>query len=103
MSMNAEYVAKMEMQLKQWDADVASLIAEADRASTQARVAYDERMKALRESRDAAQKTFREISTANESTAAQIKAGMDSAWNTMQKTLIRVSSDIRTRPSTRSA
>ena len=59
MSMHSEYIARMETQLKKWDADVDALTAEGKKASAEARAVYDERIKDLRASRDAAQKTFR--------------------------------------------
>lgn len=95
MGMNAEYVARMETQLKKWDADVDALAAEGEKAGAEARAAYHERIKDLRASRDAAQKTFQEISVANESAGAQMQAGMKTAWETMQKALEKVSSDLR--------
>ena len=103
MNVNTEYIARMESQLKQWDQDVAALVAEADKASARARAVYDGRMKDLRDSRDAAAKTLREIGAANEPATDGMRSGMEEAWTTMQRTLARVSSDFRTRPSTRSA
>ena len=95
MSMNSEYVAMMETQLKKWDADVDALAAEGEKASAEARAAYHAQIKDLRASRDAAQKTFQEISTANESAGVQMQAGMKAAWETMQKSLEKLSSDLR--------
>jgi uncharacterized protein YjbJ (UPF0337 family) len=95
MSMNTEYVAKMETQLKKWDADVDALAAEGEKANAAARAAYHEGIKNLRVSRDAAQKTFQEIRVASESAGAQMQAGMKTAWETMQKALEKVSSDLR--------
>jgi uncharacterized protein YjbJ (UPF0337 family) len=94
-NMNTEYVAKMETQLKKWDADVDALAAEGEKASAAARAAYHEGIKNLRVSRDAAQKTFQEIRVASESAGAQMQAGMKTAWETMQKALEKVSSDLR--------
>lgn len=95
MGMNAEYVAKMETQLKKWDADVDALAAEGEKASAAARAAYHEQIKNLRAGRDAAQKTFQEIRVASESAGAQMQAGMKTAWETMQKALEKVSTDLR--------
>ena len=95
MSMKTEYVAKMETQLKKWDADVDALAAEGEKASAAARAAYHEGIKNLRVSRDAAQKTFQEIRVASESAGTQMQAGMKTAWETMQKALEKVSSDLR--------
>jgi hypothetical protein len=95
MSIHSEYIARMATQLKKWDADVDALAGEGRKASADARAAYDERIKDLRASRDAAQKTFLQICQATESAAAQMQAAMQGAWETMQKTFEKVSSDIR--------
>ena len=95
MSMNTEYVARMETQLKKWDADVDALAAQGEKASADARAAYHEQIKDLRASRDAAQKKFQEIRVASESAGEQMQAGMKAAWETMQKALEKASSDLR--------
>jgi len=95
MGKNTEYVTRMETQLKKWDADVDALAAKSEKASAQARAAYHEQIKNLRASRDAAQKTFQEIRVASESAGARMQAGMEVAWETMQKALEKVSSDLR--------
>jgi translation initiation factor IF-2 len=95
MSMHSEYIARMETQLKKWDADVDALTAEGKKASAEARAVYDERIKDLRASRDAAQKTFLEFRQATESAGEQMRAAMQGAWETMQKALEKASSDIR--------
>ena len=95
MGNNAEYFARMETQLKKWDADLDALAAEGEKASAQARAAYHEGIKDLRAGRDAAHKTFQEIRSATESAGAQMQAGMQLAWETMQKALQKVSSDLR--------
>jgi translation initiation factor IF-2 len=95
MSIHSEYIARMATQLKKWDADVDALAAEGKKASADARAAYDDRIKDLRASRDAAQKTFLEICQATELAGAQMQAAMQGAWEAMQKTFEKVSSDIR--------
>ena len=95
MGTNAEYVARMQTQLKQWDADVDALAARGEKASAEARIAYQERIKGLRASRDAAHKRFQEIRVASESAGAQMQAGMRTAWETMQKALEKMASDLR--------
>ena len=95
MTMNTEYVAMMETQLKKWDADVDALAAQSEKAGAEARAAYHEQIKDLRANRDAAQKTFLEISNANDSAGAQMQAAMKASWETMQKSLEKLSSDLR--------
>lgn len=95
MGKNAEYVTRMETQLKKWDADVDALAAKGEKASAEARKAYHEQIKDLRASRAAAQKTFQDIRVASESAGAQMQAGMEAAWKSMEKSLEKVSSDLR--------
>ncbi|HEU0203514.1 MAG TPA: hypothetical protein VFR86_24145 [Burkholderiaceae bacterium] len=95
MSTNAEYRARMETQLKQWDADVDALAAEGEKAGAAARAAYQERIKDLRAGRDAALKAFQELSVSTESVGAQMQAGMQTAWEAMQKALQKAGSDLR--------
>ena len=95
MSMYSDYVATMETQLKKWDADVDALAAESKTVNDQARTVYEVNLLQLRSSRDAAQKTFQQVSAASESVGAQMKAGMEGAWATMQKALEKVSSDLK--------
>jgi hypothetical protein len=58
MSMHSEYIARMETQLKKWDAHVDALATEGKKASADARAAYDERIKDSRASRAAAQENI---------------------------------------------
>jgi polyhydroxyalkanoate synthesis regulator phasin len=95
MSMHSEYIAGMEAQLKKWDADLDALVAEGKKASAEARATYDERIKDLRASRDAAQKTFQEMRQATGSAGAQMQAAMQGAWETMQRAFEKVSLEIR--------
>ena len=95
MSMHSEYIATMETQLRKWDADLDALAAEGKKASAEARAVYDERIKGLRASRDAAQKTFLQIREATESAGAQMQAAMQGAWETMQKAFEKAASDTR--------
>ena len=95
MGTRAEFVAGMEAQMKKWDAEVDALVAEGKKASGEARTAYDRRIKELRLGRKAAQKSFQELRVATESAGVQLQAGMEVAWDTMQKALQKVSSDLR--------
>ena len=95
MGMSAERIAKIEIQLKKWDAAVDALAAEGEKASAQVRAAYHVQIKHLRERRDAAQKTVHEIRAAGESAGEQMHAGLKIAWETLQKALEKVSSDLR--------
>ena len=94
MSTNSEYVAKMETQLKKWDADVDALAAKGEKVSADARAAYYAQIKDLRASRAVAQKTFQDIRAASESARVQMQAGMEATWEAMQKALGKMSLDL---------
>jgi hypothetical protein len=92
MSKNTDYVSAMQAQMKQFDKDVDALSAE---AGAKARASYDEQVKGLRATRDAAQKQLLQIQAASESAGASMHAGMTTAWDTMQAALKKVSADLR--------
>ena len=92
---NSEYVARMEKQLKNWDKDLDALAAKGEKAGAEARVAYQEHIKDLRARRGEAQKSFQEMRLATEMAGAQMQAGMQVAWETMQKALEKVTADLR--------
>jgi hypothetical protein len=92
MSSNSEYVSSMQARMKQFDKDVDALSA---KAGANARAAYDEQVKDLRASREAAHKQLLQLQAASESAGAAMQAGMQTAWDTMQAALKKVSADLR--------
>jgi Ribonuclease G/E len=92
MSTNAEYVARMKAQLKKWDADFDTLVAQGDKARA---TAYKEGVSTLRAKRDAAQKAIEEIRFAGETAGSKMQAGMETTWEAMREALAKVSSDLR--------
>jgi hypothetical protein len=95
MSMQAEFVAKMETQMKKWDADVDALAVKGEKESAKVRAAYHEQIKQLRANREKAQQTFQKFRVASESASAQLQLGMEAAWESMQKALKKVSTDLK--------
>lgn len=98
MDTNTEYLAGMRSHFKQWDEAVGVLVAEGKKASGDARTIYERRLKELRLARSAAQRSFEAVRVASGTAAAQTRAGMQAAWETMQEALARVSSDLHPRP-----
>jgi hypothetical protein len=90
-----EYLAKMETQLKKWDADLEALAAEGQKASEGARAAYHARLKELRTSRDAARARLQEMRSAGAAAGVELQSGMKSAWETMQNALEKAASELR--------
>jgi hypothetical protein len=95
MEKNSAYVAKMETQLKKWDADMDALAAAGEKASDAARTTYVESMKGLRANRDAARKSFETMRAASEEAGEKMQAAMTASWESMQKSLEKASADLR--------
>ena len=93
--MSTEYVATMEAQLVKWDADVAELGAERDRLGIDARTPYHVGMMDLRARRDAAERAFAKMRGTGESPGGLPRAEMDAAWDAMQRTFLRVTTELR--------
>lgn len=96
MGTHDDFFKKMDAQLKQWDADVDSLTAAGETASAAARDEYQEQIKALRADRDAAYKKMREMRAAGQAATLEMKGAVDTAWQSMKKSLDRVSTKLKT-------
>ena len=94
MGANADYIARMKAQLKQWDADLDALGARTEAASAEARDASLERIKELRARRDAAQKSFQQMRASGEAAGAHMKAAMEEAWKAIHKGLQKATSSL---------
>jgi hypothetical protein len=94
MATNAEYLTGMQSHLRKWDAEVGLLLAQSKKADGEIRTAYERRLKELRLCRKAAQKSYDELRVATGATGDKMQAGLQAAWETMQATLERVSSDL---------
>ena len=92
MSTNRDYVSAMQARMEQFDKDVDALTAE---AGARARTAYDERVKDLRASRDAAGRQLLQLQAASESAGVAMHAGMQTAWDTMQAALEKATADVK--------
>jgi SMC interacting uncharacterized protein involved in chromosome segregation len=95
MSKKDEYFAMMESQIKKWDAEVDKLRAKSGQMSAEARVKYEEQLKAMRANRDAAHKKLQEMRTATEAAWQHAQSGMDAAWASMKNALEKASSQFK--------
>ena len=95
MEMNARYVAMMEEQLEQWDAQVDALAAQSEKASAKARTIYHAQLKELRASREAAREAFEKVRSASDAHAAQMQVGMEEMWDSMQQALRKTVADLK--------
>jgi hypothetical protein len=95
MDKTSKYVARMDEQLRQFDADLDRVAQAAARVAPGARGAYDASMDELREGRAAAQKAFEQLRVSTAQTgAAQMQSRMRVAYHTLQKALEKVSADL---------
>lgn len=95
MSTKNDFVTGMQAQMTRWDAEVDALAAEGRKAGGELRTAYDKRLKELRLARTATQKSFHEFREATEAAGLSLQANVQAAWESMQKSLEKVSSDLR--------
>ena len=95
MSKKDEYFTMMESQIKKWDAEVDKLRAKSGQMSAEARVKYEEQLKAMRANRDAAHKKLQEMRTATEAAWQHAQSGMDAAWASMKNALEKASSQFK--------
>ena len=95
MSKKDEYFTMMESQIRKWDAEVDKLRAKSAQMSADARTKYEEQLKAMRASRDAAHKKLQELRTASESAWQNMQAGTDAAWASMKNALDKASSQFK--------
>jgi len=90
----SDYLDKMATQLRNWDADVRALSAMGVQAGEKAVAAAEANLQQLDSSRDAALKTFQQVSAAGEAAGQQMRAAMEDAWKTMQMALDKARSDL---------
>ena len=95
MSKKDEYFTMMESQIRKWDAEVDKLRAKSAEVSADARIKYEEQLKAMRANRDAAHKKLQEMRTATEAAWQHAQSGMDAAWASMKNALEKASSQFK--------
>ena len=94
MPTNAEFIAKMEAQMKKWDTEVDELRSRGKTVAANARAFYFGRIRELNAKRATAESKFQQIRCASEEGGAQLQAGMEGAWETMRNALRKVTSEL---------
>lgn len=98
MSDNTEFLAGMQLQLRSWDTQFDTLVAEGRKTSGETRTAYDRRLKELRLGRKAAQKSLEAARGTTAALATQAQAGVRMACDELRMAIEKVSSDLRALP-----
>jgi hypothetical protein len=84
MSKKDEYMAQMQLRLKQWDAEIDALTNKASEFGAEARDKYYDQLKIMRASREAVSQKMHEITSASEAAWQEMQKGMESAWDSMK-------------------
>jgi hypothetical protein len=95
MSKKDDYFAKMDSQIKKWDAEVDKLRIRSEQMGTEARAKFAEQLKTMRAARDAAFKKLEELHGSSESAWRHLEAGMDAAWASMKSALEKASAKFK--------
>jgi len=84
MGMKEAYQDKMEAQLREWQAKIDVLKAKADKAGTEQRIKYHERIEKLRTQKKAAEAKLAELRNASEGAWEDLKTGVEMAWEDLK-------------------
>jgi len=83
MSMKDAYIQKLEARMREWQADMDKMRAKADQAEADARADYEKQIKELQTRQEEAQQKLEELRQAGDDAWHDLKAGIESAWDTM--------------------
>ena len=89
------YHQNLQAQLNEWSEQTDKLRAKADKAGADAQLEYNKHIEELRSSQQAAIIKLAELKDANDDAWEDLKAGMDSAWSSIGKTLKSATSRYR--------
>jgi hypothetical protein len=95
MSKKDDYFAKMNSQIRKWDAEVDKLRARSEQLGAEARAKFAEQLGAMRASRDAAFKKLEELQGSSETAWQHLQAGVDAAWASMRSALEKASAKFK--------
>jgi Skp family chaperone for outer membrane proteins len=87
MSMKEAYQKKLQAQLDEWNAEIDKLKAKADKAEADAKLEYYKKIEELRSIQETANSKFAKLREASDGAWEDLKAGVDSACNTLGNAL----------------
>ena len=80
MSSRDQYVRRMQEKLEEWNTEIDTLSAKADKVTADIRSEYAEQISAIKEKQAAARQKIEEIQHSGESAWEDLKSGMELAW-----------------------
>ena len=87
MSMKEAYEKKLQAQLNEWGAEVDKLKAKADKAEADTQLEYYKKIEELRAMQVDANKKITELKEAGDDAWEDLKAGIESAWHSLENAL----------------
>ena len=87
MSMKEAYEKKLQARLDEWSAEIDKLKAKADKKEANAQLDYHKKIEELESMRDAAKGKLVELKEARDDAVEDIKAGIESAWDSLGSAL----------------
>ena len=95
MSSRDEYVAKMKVQLDQWNTEIAKWEAKARETQAEARAELDKRIETVRQQREQAMYQMKLLQGAAGEAWVELMRGTDDAWARMREAFDKASSHFR--------
>lgn len=83
MNTREEYIQKLKSKLDEWDADLATLEAKAEKAEGDLKKEYGKQIEAIKERRQEAMDKLDEVRSASEDAWEDLKEGMETSWEAM--------------------
>jgi len=87
MSMKDAYEQKLQAQLDEWGAEIDKLKAKADNAEADVQLEYYKKIEELRSMQESATNKLAELRDAGDGAWEDLKAGIDSAWDSLGNAL----------------
>jgi uncharacterized coiled-coil DUF342 family protein len=88
MSSRDEYIRKMQAKLEEWNAEIDTLTAKADKVTAEVKGEYNEQIESLRLKQAAARHKIEELQRAGESAWEDLKSGVELAWDVMGEAIV---------------
>lgn len=95
MASKAAYQQKLESQLKEWDANLATLRAKSMQATADARIRFEDELEKLKTRREAANLRLEELARRSETAWEDTKEGTEKVWAEMGKTMERIAAQFK--------
>ena len=95
MSMKEAYEQKVQAQLDEWSAEIDKLKAKADSAEADAQLEYYKRIEELRSMQETAANKLTGLKDAGDDAWEDLKAGIESAWDSLGNALKSAASRFR--------